>query len=244
MDIQGKTALVTGAAKRVGRQIALELAKRGAKAIGLHYRSSELEAKKTAEEIRALGAACDLFKADLSEGAPTLKMAEKAWANFGSIDILVNSASLFYKTPIGGVTESDWDKLVDANLKGPFLLSKEIGNRMAQMKGGKIINIADWSGLRPYKDYGPYCVSKAGLIGLTKTLARDLAPKVQSNAVAPGPVLAPPDLTEKEKESIARSTALGRWGHPSDIAYAVCFLIENDFINGTVLVVDGGRSIV
>lgn len=244
MELSGKTALVTGAAKRVGREISLELAKRGVKAIGLHYRNSEADAKKTADEIRALGAACDVFKADLSDAGQTLNLAQKVWTHFGTVDILVNNASLYYKTPISRVTESDWDSLVDANLKGPFLLSKEIGTRMAEKNGGKIINIADWSGLRPYKDFGAYCVSKAGLIALTKTLARDLAPKVQSNAVAPGPILPPEDMTENEKESIAKTTALGRWGHPRDVAYAVGFLIESDFINGTVLVVDGGRSIV
>ena len=140
--------------------------------------------------------------------------------------------------------ESDWDALVGANLKGPFLLSKEVGSRMFEGNGGKIINIADWSGLRPYRDYSPYCVSKGGLITLTKTLARDLAPKVYSNAIAPGPVFFPPDFSEEEKQKVIQKTLLGRAGSPLDIANAAIFLLENDFINGTVLVVDGGRSIV
>ena len=114
---------------------------------------------------------------------------------------------------------------------------------MAEGTGGKIINIADWSGIRPYKDYAPYCASKGGLITLTKSLARDLAPKVQANAIAPGPVLLPPDFTEEEKQAVIRKTVLGRVGDPSDIAHAVIFLLENDFINGSVLVVDGGRSL-
>ena len=243
MELSGKTALVTGGAKRIGRVIALELAKKGA-GILLHYHQSEKEARETCKEIQALGVKCFPVKADLSVAREILTMVSEVEKISSNIDILVNSASLYYKTPVETVTGSDWDKLMDANLKGPFILSTEIGRRMAKKNGGKIINVADWSGSRPYKDYSAYCTSKGGLITLTKALARDLAPKVQVNAVAPGPVLAPPDMSEKEKEAIAKTTALGRWGKPEDVAHAVTFLIENDFINGIVLVVDGGRSIV
>lgn len=239
MEIKGKAALVTGAAKRVGKEITLELARRGA-SICLHYHTSEKEAHATAAEIRTLGVDCNLFQGNLSDAGDTVRMAEKVLKQH-SVDILVNSASLFYKTPLSEVTEKDWDSLVDSNLKGPFFLSKTIGT---QMTHGKIVNIADWSGFRPYKNYAPYCAAKGGLITLTKSLAKELAPKVQCNAVAPGPVLPPPDMTEEEKTAVAKQTALGRWGSPHDIACAVAFLIENDFINGTVLVVDGGRSIV
>ncbi|MBI3251985.1 MAG: SDR family oxidoreductase [Candidatus Omnitrophica bacterium] len=242
MDIRGKTALVTGAAKRVGRQIALDLAAKGADIL-IHYRESRAEAESLASEIRALGRNAAVFAADLTKAADIQKMTAAIFKKFPSVDILVNSASLFYKTPLENVTEADWDKLLDANLKGPFLLSREIGIKMSQGKGGKIVQIADWSGFRPYKDYAPYCVSKGGLLTLTKSLARDLAPKVLVNAVAPGPVLPPPDMTDAEKVAIAKSTLLGRWGDPADVANAVIFLLENDFINGAVLVVDGGRSV-
>lgn len=243
MELNGKIALVTGGAKRIGREIALGLARKGVDIL-LHYRTSEDAAEETAAAIRAAGAGCDLFRADLSKPADILSLTESIYKKKKAVHILVNSASLFYKTPFDTVTEADWDKLTAANLKGPFLLSKEIGNKMFAQGAGKIVNIADWSGLRPYKDYAPYCVSKGGLVTLTKTLARDLAPRVMANAVAPGPVLAPPDMSEAEKEAIARTTALGRWGAPQDIANAVIFLLDNDFINGTVLVVDGGRSII
>ena len=243
MEIRGKTALVTGGAKRVGRAIALELAKKGA-AIILHYHQSEKEARETCAEIKSFGASCFPVKANLTVHAEILKLASEAHRSSGNIDILVNSASLYYKTPLQDALESDWDKLMDANLKAPFLLSTEIGRRMTKKNSGKIVNIADWSGFRPYKDFSAYCTSKGGLITLTKALARDLAPKVQVNAVAPGPVLAPPGMSEHEKEAIAKTTALGRWGTPEDVAHAVSFLVENDFINGIVLVVDGGRSIV
>ena len=234
---------MTGGAKRVGKEIALALARKGVHLL-LHYHTSESEAKKTTEEIKSLGARCQLLRADLAKTGDLMTMVQEATRREKSVDVLINSASLFYKTPFKTVQESDWDKLVDTNLKGPFILSKEIGNKMAEGPGGKIINIADWSGIRPYKDYAPYCASKGGLITLTKSLARDLAPKVQANAIAPGPVLLPPDFTEEEKQAVIRKTVLGRIGDPSDIASAVIFLLENDFINGTTLVVDGGRSLV
>ena len=240
MDIRGKTALVTGAAKRVGREIALHLAGKGANIV-LHYHRSKAEAEKTASEIRALGPECRLVSADLSNAAAVEKMAAEAASR--PPHILVNSASVFYKTPLCDAKASDWDTLMDTNLRAPFLLSKTIGCAMAKGAGGKIINIADWSGFRPYKDYAPYCVSKGGLLTLTKALVRDLSPKVQVNSVAPGPILPPLDMSEEEKERVAKKTLLGRWGSPLDIAYATAFLIENDFINGTVLCVDGGRSI-
>lgn len=243
MEITGKTALVTGAAKRVGREIALKLASKGARLL-LHYRSSKAEAEKTALEIRALGVECLLFQADLALMADIARMTAEIYKKIPAVDILVNSASLYYKTPVESVTEKDWDALVDSNLKGPFFLSQAVGLRMAAGKGGKIINIADWSGFRPYKDFAPYCASKGGLITLTKALARDLAPKVTANAVAPGPVMPPADMPEEEKEAVAKLSAVGRWGTAGDIASAVAFLAESDYINGTVLVVDGGRSIV
>ena len=243
MELHGKTALVTGGARRVGRSIALELAKKGAHIL-LHYHHSEKEARETASEIKALDVTCSLVQSDLSQAKEISKMLFEVDKSSKSVDILVNSASLFYKTPIDTVSETDWDRLMDTNLRGPFLLSTEIGRRMMNKSGGKIVNIADWSGFRPYRDYSAYCTSKGGLITLTKALARDLAPKVHVNAVAPGPVLMPLDMSEQEKEAIAKTTALGRWGKPEDIAHAVTFLIENDFVNGIVLVVDGGRSIV
>jgi NAD(P)-dependent dehydrogenase (short-subunit alcohol dehydrogenase family) len=241
MKLSKKKALVTGAAKRVGRQIALALAQKGADIL-LHYHTSEDEAKKTALEIKAFGVHCELVKADLSDSKQLTDLADRA-ANQHSVDILVNSASIFYPTPLSEVTLDHWDAFMSANLKAPFVLSAEIGKKMAQGPGGKIINIADWSGSRPYKDYLPYCVSKGGLITLTKALARDLAPKVQVNAVAPGPVLLPENFTQEEKEKAVKKTLLGRTGSPQDVASAVVFLAESDFINGIVLTVDGGRSI-
>ncbi len=241
MKLQGKTALVTGGAKRVGKAIALELARQGVNLI-LHYHTSAKEAAETASEIKKIGVSCHLAQADLGASDSIRQMLTEV-KKIGSVDILVNSASLYYKTPVETATEAQFDELMGANLKAPYLLSVEIGREM-KLRGGKIINIADWSGFRPYKDYLAYCTTKGGLITLTKALARDLAPLVSVNAVAPGPVLAPPDLSENEKEVIAKTTALGRWGKPEDVANAAIYLLESDFVNGTVLVVDGGRSII
>lgn len=234
---------MTGGAKRVGREIALELARQGA-GIALHYNASKTDAEKTAVEIKALGSDCKLFQADLSKVSEIQKLAQALADSKTQIDFLINSASIFYKTKFENVTEKDFDDFMNANLKGPFFLSQLIGTQMARRSGGKIINIADWSGFRPYKDYAPYCASKGALITFTKSLARDLAPKVFSNAVAPGPVLLPENFSDEEKKAIEKTTALGRIGSPEDIAKACVFLLQNDFVNGTVLVVDGGRSIV
>ncbi|OGW92163.1 MAG: hypothetical protein A3D28_05350 [Omnitrophica bacterium RIFCSPHIGHO2_02_FULL_63_14] len=243
MDIKGKTALVTGAAVRVGRQIALTLAARGANIL-LHYNSSGDEAKKTRAEIQAFGVKCELLQADIGEADEVRRMAEEAHKRFPVVEILVNNASAYYPTPLEKVKETDWDILMAGNLKGAFFLSQALGLRMREGSGGKIINIADWTALRPYKHFAPYSAAKGGLITLTKSLARDLAPKVYANAVAPGPILPPADMPQSEVDAVAKLTALGRWGGPEAVANAVIFLLENDYINGTVLVVDGGRSIL
>ena len=243
MNIEGKNVLVTGAARRVGREIALAFAKKGAHIL-LHYRSSGEEALKTADEIKSAGVRCRVFQADLAKVGDVQKLVQEIAQARLAVDILINSASLFYKTPLKDTSEHDFDELMNANFKGPFFLSKEIGGQMARANGGRIINIADWSGLRPYKDYAAYCASKGALVTFTKSLARELAPKVTANAIAPGPVLLPEDFTSGEKEAIEKLTLVGRIGSPSDVAHAAVFLAESDFINGTMLVVDGGRSLV
>jgi pteridine reductase len=169
----------------------------------------------------------------------------KAVKHFGEIHVLVTSAAVYRKTPFATLTEADWDYHIDANLKGPFLFALEVGRHMKRRKlAGKIITFADWAAIRPYADYLPYCVSKAGIICLTKSLAKALGPKVQVNAIAPGPVLLPPDFTEAEKRAVVDATVVKRLGSSRDIVNSVLFLIEGgDFITGHTLVVDGGRLI-
>ena len=239
MELYRKTALVTGAAVRVGREIALTLARKGSHIL-IHYHHSADDAEKTAAEIRALGVRCDTVHADLTRTDSVKRMA----ADLPDIDILVNSASAYFATPLESVSEADWETLVGSNLKGPFFLSQAVGLRMHRGAGGKIVNICDWAALRPYKGFAPYSAAKAGLLTLTRSLARELAPNVLANAVVPGPILPPPGMPLAEIAAVKKATPLGRWGGPEAVANAVVFLVENDFINGIALVVDGGRSIV
>jgi pteridine reductase len=241
MDLRGKVALVTGAARRVGREIALELAGRGA-AVAVHYRSSRGEADALVAEISAKGGKAQAFRADLEKVSDIESMVSDVLKAFGRIDVLVNSASVFERKLIEEVTERDWDAALDTNLKAPFFLSKLAGAAMRRQGAGKIVNIGDWAGIRPYNNYLPYTVSKSGLIGLTRALAKALAPEVQVNCVALGPVLAPEDYTGEQVDQLVSGTLVKKMGAPQDAARAVLFFCEGtDFATGATLVLDGGR---
>ena len=239
----GRVAVVTGAARRVGKAIALALAERGAH-VAITYRRSDAEAQQALQEIEARGVRGMAVQADITRAAEIDASVQQIMERFGRIDMLVNNASNYYKTPFATLTEAQWDDLVDTNLKGTFLMAKRVGDEMLKAGGGKIINLADWAAFRPYNDYIPYCVAKAGVVALTKALAKALAPTIQVNAVAPGPVMLPEDFTEAEHDAVVRATPLKRIGSPTDVAQAVLFLIEgSDFITGTTIMVDGGRLI-
>jgi len=241
MKIKNRVVLITGGGRRIGAFLALELARRGAKVvIGANASRSEAEAK--AAEIRRAGGEAQCVFGDLAKPAACRRIVRQAHEAFGRLDVLVNNAAVFFKTPFGKVSEQDWNATVDVNLKGGFFCAQEAARFLPD--GGKIINIADWSGIRPYVDYLPYCISKAGVIALTRGLARTLAPKIAVNAIAPGPVLLPEDFDDEEKETILRRTPLARIGTPDDIVNAVLFLIEGtDFMTGTTIIIDGGRLI-
>ena len=243
MELHGRTALVTGAARRVGRAIALAIAGRGADVV-IHYKSSALEAHETVEAIQSLGQRAFAFQADLAEPDQVEALADRAVKAFGKIDVLVNSAAIFRKTPLEDLTVQDWEQFLRVNLTGPFLLARRLGLLMRQQGAGKIINVADVAGIKPWADFLPYSVSKGMLITVTQGLAKALAPEVQVNAVVPGTVLLSEDTGEKERALIVKGTPLKRIGDPADIAKTVLFLVEgSDFITGQVVVVDGGRSI-
>jgi pteridine reductase len=239
----GKIALVTGAARRVGKAIALALADRGAHVV-ITYNTSGDEALATLGEIEARGVQGLALQANITRRGDVDAVVRQVLERFGRIDILVNNASNYYKTPFETLSEEQWDDLVGTNLKGTFLVSKRVGDEMLKTGAGKIINLADWAGFRPYKDYLPYCVAKAGVIALTTALAKTLAPQIQVNAVAPGPVLLPEDFSDSLRQAVVRATPLKRIGAPSDIAQTVVFLVEgSDFITGAIIPVDGGRLI-
>lgn len=239
MEIEGKVALVTGGARRLGRSIALALAERGAELV-VHYRDSEREAQEVLALIKRAGGKPVAVRGDVSVAADVDRIVETAMQAFGRIEILVNNAAVFYRTPFGELTEEDWDRFLDVNLKGPFLLCRRIGAIMLRQGQGKIVNLADVAGQKVWAEYIPYSVSKAGLIALTRGLAKALSPHVQVNAIAPGTVLLPEGTTPEEQERAVRRVPLDRLGSPEDIAQAVVYLIENDFITGETLRIDGG----
>jgi pteridine reductase len=237
MDINGKVALITGSAKRIGREIALELAARGAR-IAVHYRSSEAEAKALAATVGAD------FQADLTDVNAVQNMFGAIAKTFGALDILVNSASVFDPGSAGDATPEHWDQQMNTNAKAPFFLAQAAASFMRKRGAGKIINIADVAGELIWPTYLAYSVSKAALIAVNRGLAKAFAPEIQVNAIAPGPVLFPEYYTEEQKRSAVERTLLKRAGTPRDVVNAAIFLIENDYITGEVLHVDGGRHIL
>ena len=242
MDLSGRTALVTGAARRIGRAIATALAARGAR-VAVHYGRSAADAERLVAEVRAAGGVAETFAADLADAGAVLALADQATARLGPVDVLVNNASVFYPTPLADLGEREWDDNLDVNLKAPYLLSLHLGRAMRERGAGKIVNIGDAGAERPYRDYLPYCVSKAALATLTRGLAKMLAPAVQVNCVAPGPILPPAAASPEEQARIMRRTPLGRFGGPEEIVGAVLYLLASDFVTGTTIAVDGGRSL-
>ena len=243
MQIEGRVALITGAAQRIGRTVALALAEKGADVV-IHYHRSANEAEATARECRRYGVRAISLRADLGRKADIDRLFRKIVQRFRRLDILVNNAAVFPKTPFLSCTEKAWDNVLDTNLKGSFLCAQRAAKIMLRYDGGKIINLSDWSGMRPYADYLPYCVSKGGVITLTKALALELAPKIQVACIAPGPILLPKHYTKEEAKQVKGKVPLKRIGTPQDIARTVLFLLEGtDFITGSTILVDGGESI-
>jgi len=235
--MDGKVVLVTGAARRIGRAIALDLAAHGWKT-AVHYRSSEDEARATARE-----AGGKEFQADLSEIGQIGRLFEEVQAEFGRLDALVNNAALYYRTPILEATEEQWDRLHDANLKATYFCAQAAARIMLPRGAGRIVNISSMGALRPWAGYGPYNASKAGVAHLTRSLAKELAPAVTVNSVAPG-VIEFSDEHEPEVERLIENTPIGRHGTGQEIAEAVRFFLEGpSFVTGQVLAVDGGLTL-
>jgi pteridine reductase len=242
--LAGKTALITGAARRVGAEIARTLHAAGANTV-LHYRSSSEDAAELAREFnhQRPGSAA-LVSGDLLEIDQLPALATAAVQAFGGLDILVNNASSFYPTPVGDITELDWDDLIGTNLKAPLFLSQAVAPAL-HANHGLVLNLADIHGMRPLRRHPVYSIAKAGLIMLTKSLARELGPHVRVNAIAPGPVLWPDDGLDKALQAeIIDRTALKRPGTASDVARAALFFAaEAPYVTGQILAVDGGRSV-
>lgn len=242
MNLKDKTCLVTGAAQRVGRHIALELAEAGAHLI-IHYHTSEAQARETVAQIQALGVRAVALRANLAEPPAIASLFDHIETEFGGLDVLVNSAAIMESGDVRQLPLADWERSLAINLTAPFLCAQRAARLMRAPEGGVIVNLTDTSALRPWATYPAHSVSKAGLVMLTQVLAKALAPSIRVNAVCPGPVLKPAAWDEARWERVARGTLLKRSGSGYDVARAVRFLIENDFITGEMLVVDGGERL-
>lgn len=242
MDLTGKIALITGGAKRVGKTIVQALAAKGCHLV-VHYNTSQTDAQATVQELRAAGHTAIALQADVTKEEEVEHMIEAAVSHFGRIDILVNNAALFYRTPAETLTIEDWQRMIDVNLTGTFLCAHKIGLRMRDWGWGHIINIADVAGLRPWADYIPYSVSKACVLTFTQGLAMELAPHVMVNAVIPGPVLFQEDTPDSVQQREIDKTLVKRAGSPEDVAQVVVFVAESDYSTGATFHVDGGRSL-
>jgi len=242
MNLNGKVALVTGGAKRVGKAIVLALARRGCKLV-VHYRTSQSEAEETVRELLAAGHEAMAIQADITQEADVERMIETAVAQFGRIDVLVNNAAVFFRTPVDTLTVDEWEQVMDVNLTGTFLCAQKVGLRMRDWGWGHIINMTDVAGLRPWADYIPYSVSKACVIALTQGLALELAPQVMVNAIVPGPILFQEDTPEEVRQREINKTLVKRAGTPEEVAEVVVFVAESDYSTGSLFHVDGGRSL-
>lgn len=236
-SLRGKVVAVTGAGKRIGRSLALELGRRGAR-VAVHYRHSKAEAERTARDCDGL-----LFRANLARVSEIRQLFDKIGQAYGRLDCLVNNAAVFRSVDPLEATEDDWDAIHDVNLKGTFFCCQSAARIMIRSGGGRIVNIASLGGLRPWSKHVPYCVSKAGVVMLTRALAKALAPEIAVNAVAPGVIHFGDELPD-DIAHLVRITPMGRHGTGEEIAGAVRMLLEGpSFVTGQVLAVDGGLGL-
>lgn len=242
--LEGKKALVTGAARRIGRAIALELARAGAD-VAITYNTSKAEAEGAVKEIQARGVSSFAARADVSKARDVERLFEKVKKEFRRLDVLVNNAGVFFPVRWDRLTERDWDKALGANLKGQFFCAQAAARMMAGQKRGHIINLSSLGGLQPWPLYMHYCSSKAGVIMMTRCLARALAPAILVNTIAPGTIVFPGEERDPGIRKIIRQTPLKQGGKAEDIASVALYLAtQNRFITGQVFTVDGGNSLV
>lgn len=239
-QLHGKVALITGGAKRLGRAMALALAAQGVN-IALHYRTSTAEAQQTAADIRAAGAEVRLIQGNMAQVSEVERVVDEAAAAWNRLDILINNAAIFFRSPLGTVTEAQWDALFSVNVKGPFFCAQRAAVPMQQTGNGIIINMVDTGVYIAWKDYLPYLMGKAGIELLTYGLAKALSPDIRVNGIAPGPVLLEAGLTEAQYEHFRQTTLLKRLGGPDVLAETALYLVQNEFVTGVVIPVDGGQ---
>jgi NAD(P)-dependent dehydrogenase (short-subunit alcohol dehydrogenase family) len=243
--LTGQGAIITGG-KRIGAAVALELAGRGMQ-VALSYNRSQDEAQRVAGTIQANGGRAFVYHADLSRADDARALVDRAAADLGSVHVLINMASVYSEVAFDELDERAWDAVLNVDLKAAFLCARAAVPHMRAKGGGRIINFTDWvarSGRPRYKGYLPYYVAKHGVVGLTEALALELAEDhILVNAIAPGPILAPPETTDEEYHAVEAATPLGRWGGEKEIVGAVVFLLETEFMTGETIRIDGGRHL-
>ncbi len=240
MDLKGKTALITGGAHRVGKAITLALAKEGMNVV-INYRSSDRQAVETAREAAALGVGTLAIQADISNLDQVEQMVRQAKEKFGGVDVFVNSASPFIKTPLPTNDYTQWHSVINTMINGSFYCANTVAKLMLERGEGAMVFIVDLSALEPWPNFAAHSVSKAAMLALSRQLALELAPAVRVNAIAPGPVLPPSDYSEQKIKRTAQKTLLNRWGTADDVAQTVVFLAKSDYITGDLIAVDGGE---
>jgi len=245
VDLKDKVALITGG-KRIGAVVAHELATRGVD-IAFAYARSKKEADDTATDVRAQGRRSAVLQADLSKPESAGALVDGAVAALGRLDILINMASVYVRKDFAQLTAADWNAVADVDVRASFLCAHAAAPHMRKQGGGRIVNFSDWvarSGRPRYQGFVPYYVAKAGVVALTEALALELAAdNILVNAIAPGPILAPPGTSDEELETVEKATPLGRWGGEIEIAKVVLGLLESDFVTGETIRVDGGRHL-
>ncbi|HEX4683897.1 MAG TPA: SDR family oxidoreductase [Gemmatimonadaceae bacterium] len=240
-DLRGRTALVTGAGHRVGRAIAVALGGRGMR-VAVHYNATADGARETAKEIEAAGGEAKLFTGDLTDASQAPKLIADVTSAFGGLDVLVNSAAVMVRTPFGEVTPDQWDDIMALNVRAPFFLAQAAAPHLKKARG-TIVNICDLAAFETWPAYLPHGLSKAGMVYLTRSLARVLAPDVRVGGIAPGTVLLPESWSSADARRLSDTTPLGREGSPEDVTRTVLFILDSDYLTGETIIVDGGRHI-
>jgi pteridine reductase len=239
--LEGRVALVTGAGHRVGRVIALALGARGMHVV-VHYHGAAAEAERTAQQITMAGGTASVAQADLTVLPEAERLIDDVLSHHGELYVLVNSAAVMLRTPIGEVATDDWEEMFALNVRAPFFMSQRAAPALREV-GGTIVNIADLAAFETWPAYVPHGMTKAAIVQMTRGLARALAPEVRVNGVAPGAVLLPEGWTDEDAERLRSTTPLQRIGDPTDVAQAVLYLIDAEYVTGEVIRVDGGRHI-
>lgn len=240
MDLRGRVALVTGAGRRVGRALAVALGAEGM-TVAVHYHASDAGARETAGMIERAGGKASVVAADLTSDAAA-GLIDDVVRQLGGLDVLVNSSAVMERTPLGEVTAAQWDAMMALNLRAPFLLSQAAAPHLARTRGA-IVNIADLAAFETWPAYIPHGISKAGVVYMTRALARTLAPEVRVNGIAPGAVLLPDQWNEDDAAKLRESTPLRRLGSPDDVVGALLYLLRADYVTGEIIIVDGGRHV-